>query len=139
MNEDKEIRVEREQKIHMGDAGKDCLNRMMEYIYRHKTAFKLLIDCASGTGFENMLHELTEAEIATTHRFTLQMKEMGVTDREISPELEHILVSGMFAGLFDLITHDVPPERAAACAEAVHDFHSAGWRYLLNLPDTGNS
>lgn len=82
-----------------------------------------------------MLHELTEAEIESTRRFAQHMEDLGFKSRQILPELEHILVSGMFAGIFELIKHDIPFEKAKECAIGVHDFHTAGWKYLLNIPE----
>lgn len=124
-----------EQMKHIGEAGEDGIELMVEYIYQHKTGFKLLTDCAAGTRYENMVHELTEAEIASTHKFAENIGEKGVKAREIRPELEHILISGMMTSMFELVTHDVPLETARQCAKDIHAFYTAGWRHLANLPE----
>lgn len=124
-----------EQKKIGGDIGNECIYEMLEYIYQHRTDFKILIDGSAGTRYENMQHELTEAEIESTHRFAQHMEDLGYRGRKILPELEHILVSGMFAGLFELVKHDIPLETARECARGVHDFHTAGWKCLLNIPE----
>ena len=124
----------KEQMEHIGEAGDDGMEVMIEYIYQHKTGFKLLTDCAAGTRYENMIHELTEAEIASTHRFTENIKELGAGVDRIRPELEHILVSGMLTSMFELVIHDVPLEIARECARDIHAFYTAGWKYLVNLP-----
>ncbi len=124
-----------EQKERMNDITDACLEEMISYIYCHRTEFKLLIDCSDGTAYENMLHELSEAESESTRRFMEQMKLLGIEGRKVLPELEHILVSGMFTGIFELITHDVPEETARECVKGLHDFYTAGWMYLMNIPD----
>lgn len=123
-----------EQKEHMGEIGGECMAAMLEYMYQHKAAFQILIDGASGTKYENMLHELTEREIQATHAFSAHMQEIGIEGTETSPELEHIIVSGMFAGLFELVSHNIPVDTARVCARQLHDFYAAGWSYLLNVP-----
>lgn len=124
------------QKSNGGDIGNSCIFELLEYVYQHKTDFKILIDGSAGTKYENLLHELTEAEIESTRRFARQMEDLlGFKSRNILPELEHILVSGMFAGIFELVKHDIPIGTARECAKGVHDFHRAGWKYLLNIPE----
>ncbi len=127
-----------EQSKQMGDISGRCMLKMYNYMHRCKTEFKILLTGADGTGFDNMLHELTEREIASTHRFQEHMQELGMPRREMSPELEHIITSGMFAGLFELITHDIPVRKARKCVQELHDFYTAGFAYSLGitLPDT---
>ena len=124
-----------EQMKHIGEAGEDGIEQMVEYIYQHKTGFKLLTDCAAGTRYANMVHELTEAEIAATHRFSENIGEKGTKIREIRPELEHILISGMMTSMFELVTHDVPLKTARQCAKDINAFYTAGWRHLADLPE----
>lgn len=125
-----------EQKEHMGDVGGQCMQDTLEYMYQHKTEFKILISGAAGTKYENLLHELTEREIESTHRFSENLKEIGFSEVAVSilPEMEHIITSGMFAGLFEMITHDIPLEKARQCVRELHDFYTAGWAYIMNVP-----
>lgn len=125
-----------EQKEHMGDIGGQCMQDTLEYMYLHKTEFQILINGSSGTKYENLLHELTEREIESTHHFMENLREIGLSDGmvAVSPEMEHIITSGMFAGLFEVITHDLPLKKARQCVRELHDFYTAGWAYLLNVP-----
>lgn len=123
------------QKEQMGQIGRNCMLEMLDYIYQHKEVFQLLINKAAGTKYENMMHELTEAEIESTRRFARHMENLGIQSRTIMPELEHIIVSGMFSAFFELITHNIDEKTARNLACGLYDFHTAGWRYLLNVPD----
>ena len=125
-----------EQKEHMGEVGGQCMQDMLKYMYQHKTEFKILINGSAGTKYGNFLHELTEREIESTHQFIENLKEIGFSDRaeSISPEMEHIITSGMFAGLFEMIIHDIPLEKARQCVQEMHDFYTAGWAYIMNVP-----
>ncbi|MBR1741800.1 MAG: TetR/AcrR family transcriptional regulator, partial [Lachnospiraceae bacterium] len=123
-----------EQKEHMGDIGGKCMAEMVEYMYRHLTEFKLLLTAASGTRYENLLHELTQREIDSTHEFEMHMAELGYPmGTQIEPVLEHSITSGMFAGMFELVIHDVPKEKAVNCVRQIHAFYTAGWQKLMGI------
>ncbi len=124
-----------DQKKHMGDLGEECLYKMVEYIYQNKTEFHILISGAAGTKYENMIHELAEAEIGSTRKLSQHMRDLGFDSKDIPPELEHLIVSGMFTGVLDLVAHDIPLEKARECAGQLHAFYTAGWRYLMNIPE----
>ena len=125
----KEVRKE-----HMGDTGRECMSQMLEYMSAHKTEFQILLQGADGTPYANMLHELTEREIETNRRFARSVASLGVGQETMQPELEHIVTSGMFQGLFELIIHDVPIETARDCVKELHDFYTAGFAYALRMP-----
>ena len=123
-----------EQKIHMGDIGGECMAAMVEYMYGHLTEFKLLISASAGTKYENLLHELTVREIESTRQFEEHMAEIGQPmPQEIEPALAHSITSGMFAGMFELVIHDVPKEKAVICIRQLHTFYTAGWQALMGV------
>lgn len=123
-----------EQKTHMGDIGGECMAAMVEYMYRHLTEFKLLIGSSAGTKYEDLLHELTVREIESTRQFEQHMAQIGQpVPQEIEPALAHSITSGMFAGMFELVIHDVPKEKAVICVRQLHAFYTAGWRALMGM------
>ncbi|SDB20502.1 TetR/AcrR family transcriptional regulator [Eubacterium oxidoreducens] len=124
-----------EQKEKMSVHGEVCIMDMVEYMYAHKEIFKLLMDGAAGTEYDNLIHDMVKQELYAPHRFMEHMKQLGIQIRTIRPELEHILITGMITGMFELIMHDVPLEVARECVKELHDFHTAGWRMLLNISD----
>ena len=56
--------------------------------------------------------------------------EMGT---QVEPALEHSITSGMFGGMFELVIHDVPKEKAVRCVRQLHAFYTAGWRKLMGM------
>ena len=123
-----------DQKLHMGDIGGQCMVDMVEYMYSHLTAFKMLLIASAGTKYENLLHELTQREIDSTHEFEKHMKELGHPMwTQVEPALEHSITSGMFGGMFELVIHDVPKEKAVRCVRQLHAFYTAGWRKLMGM------
>lgn len=123
---------EEEQLLRMGEIGNECMMLMIDYMFAHKDAFQLLLGgAAEGTKYNNMIHHLTECEIEATHQL---IEQHGQNEAErVEPELEHILISGMFAAMAELILHDVPIEKAKRFALQLHAFYTAGWKELMDI------
>ena len=58
-----------EQTERMVDTSEDCLAKMLDYIYEHYDAFKLLVGCAQGTPYENFPHQLAVREEDSTYTY----------------------------------------------------------------------
>lgn len=122
-----------EQKMNMGEISGDCMDWMVEYIYEHFDAFKLLLCCAEGTKYEHMIHEMVEIEVKGTHDFIAVLRGLGLDVPDIDPQLEHMLISGMFSAFFEMIIHDMPKENAVAYVRELRAFHMAGWQKIMGF------
>ena len=103
------------------------------YIYEHFDAFKLLICSADGTEYENFIHTLVEVEVKATHQFIAVLKSLGYHVKKIDSQLEHMLISGMFSGFFEIVVHDMPQEQAAEYIKELREFYTAGWTKIMGL------
>lgn len=122
-----------EQPDQMGEISGDCMDWMVNYIYRHFDAFKLILCCAEGTEYERFVHTMVEIEREGTHRFLDVLKGMGRSVREIDSQLEHILISGMFSGFFEIVVHDMPIEHSKRYVQELREFYTAGWQKIMGL------
>lgn len=109
------------------------INEILEYMYAHLNEFKILISGCAGTKYENFVHEMVESKISDTDRFRQELKSRGIPVKEVSTETEHILVSGMFTSVFELIIHEMPIEKAKLCLRDLVNFYTAGWFCLMNI------
>ena len=50
---------------------------------------------------------------------------------ELSRSLCHIIASGMFSGLFEIVVHDMPREQAQRDVEQFRQFYTGGWLTLM--------
>lgn len=123
----------KEQRLRMNDISGECMEWMMEYAYENKDVFKLILCCSEGTKYENMIHEMVEIEVESTHRFADVLKAMGVREYKIDLQLEHMLVSGMFSSFFEMIIHDVPREKAPEYVRDLRAFYTAGWKKIMGF------
>ena len=110
-----------------------CMQEMKDYRYAHYDAFKLLLCCAEGTRYSHMVHEAARMNVNATHDFARSSHQAGHRVLQVTPTLEHMLTSGMFATFFELIIHDVPAREADEYIRQMLEFYNAGWARLMGL------
>lgn len=109
---------------------------MMDYIYDHFDAFKLIVCCSNGTRYEHYLDILTEIEVNASIALIEKMKEQGYHPAEMDEDLIHMVASSMFNGMFETVRHDMPREKAIPYMDTLRDFYSAGWFKMLGISET---
>ena len=124
-------RPEAEQPEHMGEDSESCLDWMVDYICQHRQAVKLLLCRAEGTGYEQFIHNMVEVEVESTLRYMEVLRHLGRDVPELSRSLCHIIASGMFSGLFEIVVHDMPREQAQRDVEQFRQFYTGGWLKLM--------
>lgn len=102
----------------------DCIPWMVDYMYDHYDVFKILICCSDGTQFESFVHDMVEIEVKST------LEHISDADT-VDEALCHMIVSGMFGGIFELIEHDMPRELAKPYVQKLREFNHAGWMELI--------
>lgn len=123
-----------EEKInHMGVESRTSLNKIVDYIYEHFDEFKLIICKSEGTSYENFIHNMVEIEVEKTYQFIDALRSQGKDVPNIEKAVCHMIVSGMFSGIFELIEHDMKKENAKKYVSEFQDFYIAGWSKILGL------
>ena len=59
------------------------------------------------------------------------LRRLGRDIPELSQSLCHIIASGMFNGVFEIVVHDMPREQALRDVDQLRDFYTAGWLKLM--------
>lgn len=109
------------------------LAELLDYIYDHYDAFKLLIQCAEGTFYSDFIHQLVVREVESTYKYMQTLSDMGYQVEPLNKNLIHIIASGLFAGIFEAVVHDMPKDEAREYLSQFHRFYGAGWSELLNI------
>ena len=122
---------EKEQPEHMGLESGRCVDWMVDYICAHREPVKLLLTRAEGTGYEQFIHNMVEVEVESTLRYMEVLRHLGRDVPELSRSLCHIIASGMFSGLFEIVVHDMPREQAQRDVEQFRQFYTGGWLKLM--------
>ena len=106
---------------------------IMEFIYDNFDAFKLIVCCSAGTGYEHYLGTLVEIEANSGRALLERMEEAGQQIHQIDDALIHIVSSALFNGIFETVRHDMPRDKAFVYLNDLKEFYSAGWFKLLGM------
>ncbi|WP_270815710.1 TetR/AcrR family transcriptional regulator [Hungatella effluvii] len=106
---------------------------IMEFIYDNFDAFKLIVCCSAGTGYEHYLDTLVEIEANSGRALLEHMEEAGQQIHQIDDALIHIVSSALFNGIFETVRHDMPRDKAFVYLNDLKEFYSAGWFKLLGM------
>lgn len=122
---------EDQQPEHVGLESSDCVLWMVDYIYQHFDVVKLLICHAQGTAYEHFVHNMVEIEVEATYRYLDVLRRLGSPIPELDPQLGHIIASGLFNGIFEIVVHDMPYDRARRNVQQLQAFYLAGWQKMM--------
>ena len=122
---------EEEQPEHMGVESSHCIHWMVDYICRHREPVKLLLSRSEGTSYEHFVHNMVEVEVEYTLKYMDVLRRLGRDIPELDEQMCHIIASGMFNGIFEIVIHDMPESRALRYVDQLRDFYTAGWLKLM--------
>ena len=122
---------EKEQPEHMGLESGRCVDWMVDYICAHREPVKLLLCSAEGTSYEHFVHNMVEVEVEYTQRYMEVLRRLGRDIPVLDKSLCHIIASGMFNGIFEIVVHDMPRDQAMRDVDQLRAFYTAGWSKLM--------
>ncbi len=122
---------EQEQPAHMGEASGDYVDWMVDYICEHREPVNLLLCRAEGTSYEHFVHNMVEVEVEYTLKYMEVLRRLGKDIPQLDQSHCHIIASGMFNGLFEIVIHDMPREQAHRDVTQFRTFYTAGWLELM--------
>lgn len=111
----------------------DKVGKMVDMIYDHFDAFKLIVCKSAGSSYQFYIDKMIDVETANTVRFIDALKGMGIETCEIRADLNHMLASALFNGMFEVVAHDFAKEDAITYIRQLQIFFNAGWDRLLGL------
>ena len=112
----------------------ECVPWLVNYVYDHFEAFKLLLCCGAPGCGERFFDRLAEVEERSCHDFVAAVEQMGYQVPKLGDALIHIVCSTFFRQIQEFVDHDIPREEAVSCSLTLSRFQHAGWKKILNLP-----
>jgi AcrR family transcriptional regulator len=110
-----------------------ALFSLVDYMYDHLPEFRIALGHAAGSRRQDWLDSVIAIEEESTRLFVAALREDGFPVREMGDEMVHILCSGYFHDIMELVLHI--DDRAIAMRNIVliRDYSVAGWELLLGL------
>ena len=122
-----------EQRQRMHTYVDEKVEHMVNFIYDHFDAFKLIVCKSGGTSYQYYVDRMIDVETQSTFRFIEVLRALGAEVREIRRDFAHMLSSAMFDGMFEVVSHDLSREDAFDYIRQLQRFFNAGWDCLLGL------
>ena len=131
--EDFEKLSAKEQTSNMSDTSGDGIDQMIDYIYEHYDNFRLLLKCGDSGKFEIFIHNMVDREMRSSLEYVKKMKEDGIEIPIVGESLMHMIYTGFFSSIFQIIEHDIEKETAKRNVHKLREFNTGGWERLWNV------
>lgn len=117
----------------VGVCSRDYIEWAVEYMLDHRDEFRLILQCSEGTRYAGLIDEMAAIETRATDDFLAVLDGMSHKRGNVSPMLEHIMVSAMFSGFMEIVLHDMTLPEAREYARQLREFFTAGWLKIMEL------
>ena len=109
------------------------VDHMIDILYEHPDAFRLIVCKSAGSSYERYIDKLVAIEMKHTTRYVELLRDMGQAVPELREDFSHMISSALFNGMFEVVAHDLPKEDAATYIKQLQAFFNAGWDRILGL------
>ena len=106
---------------------------LIDFMYDHFDAFKLLIVCSQGTKYEKFEEYLVSLEENSTRVFLDELDRREIPYEKISAEEWHIISTTYVNAVCEVIRHEFPREKAHSYMHFIGRFFYPGWKRLLGV------
>ena len=117
----------------MSQASTTSINQMIDYIYDHYDNFRLLFKCGDTGKYEDVIHNMVSREIKSTFTYMETMRNSGIEIPELDESFMHMIYTGFFSSIFQIIEHDMDKETAKRNISLLKNFQTGGWERLFHL------
>ncbi len=122
-----------EQTQSMADTSARGMDQMIDYVYDNYDHFRLLRLCGDTGKYEDFIHNMVEREISSTRKYLADLKASGVSVNEVSDGVMHMIYTGFFSSVFQIIEHDIDRDTAKENVDQLRTFQTGGWERLWNV------
>ncbi len=122
-----------EQIDHMAASSEEGIEQIVDYVYDNYDSFRLLLKCGDSGKYADFIHGMVEREMQSTIRYMETMRKAGIDIPLIDKSLLHMVSTGFFSSVFQIIEHDMDMETAKKNITQLKDFQTGGWEKLLGI------
>lgn len=105
---------------------------LISYIYDHLDVFKLLVEGAQGTVFEDFVGDLVDLEVEYTVKFLDSIGNDAIAKGIVTQEFFHIVFSAYYNGIFEIVRHDMGKNEGMHYVKQLREFYYAGFQTLVH-------
>ena len=120
-----------EQTQQMLQYSNDGFPKVVDYLYDHFDEFKLLLTSGENSVYQEFIHRVVELDTECTVKYIEASENDAIKSGRLTPELNHLLSSAFYTGMFEVIIHDMPKEQALEHIHRMRRFYTAGWQTIF--------
>ena len=109
----------------------DGFHKVVDYLYDHFDEFKLLLTSGENSAYQEFIHRVVELDTECTVKYIEASENDAIKSGRLTPELNHLLSSAFYTGMFEVIIHDMPKEQALEHIHRMRRFYTAGWQTIF--------
>ena len=113
--------------------GETFIDLIKAVLIPRKEEFIILMNCSSGTKYENFIHDYVEDNQDEFMKAVDYMEQKGYPVKKISKDELHILLSAYFTACLEPLIHDYDEERIEKYLSTVQEFFMPGWLKIMGL------
>lgn len=110
-----------------------AFSETLDFIYENFDGMKLLICCAEGTAYENMVDRIADDETRIILKTLPTLREKGFLIPLVEEETISLMIRNQYRTYVEFIRNDFSRAEADAYIKAVGTFFTAGWRALFGF------
>lgn len=111
------------------------MERVLDQIYSHYDAFKLLATRAEGGAFSAFIHRIADLEANQAVHYIEAVHSDALSSGRLSLRLLHTLAGAYWTGVFEIVVRDMPREEAEAYYLQLKHFFRRGWEEMFEPQD----
>ena len=108
-------------------------SEMLDFIYDNFESMKLLICCAEGTKYENIIDRVADYEAQIVLRTLPDLREKGFSIPLVEEETISLMMRNQYRTYVEFIKNDFSRAEADEYMKAAGTFFTSGWRALLGF------
>ncbi|MBQ9157271.1 MAG: TetR/AcrR family transcriptional regulator [Eubacterium sp.] len=105
----------------------------LDFIYENFDGMKLLICCAEGTAYENIVDRISDYETKIILRTLPTLREKGFSIPLVEEETISLMIRNQYRTYIEFIKNDFSRAQADEYIKAASTFFTSGWRALLGF------
>ncbi len=110
----------------------DGFPKVVDYLYDHFDEFKLLLTSGENSVYQEFIHRVVELDTECTVKYIKASGNDAITSGRLTPELNHLLSSAFYTGMFEVIIHDMPKAQALEHIRKMRRFYTTGWQTIFS-------
>lgn len=117
-----------EQTEKMTEYSDNGFSELISFIYKNFDEFKLLLTGSPGTYYQDFLESLVLLDTNCMKTFLTQIGSKAMKEGRITDGFLHVVSSAFYAGIFEVVIHDMPMEEARKYINELRAFYGNGWK-----------